>query len=207
MAVQTEQKRLPKMHKLYCFDFDDNIVKTDCMIWTVDGPRSTSDLAKADSSLQLADKPFREFGPDNVNTCKIAPGPFLSTLRRALEDGSPIAIVSARSLNEEDFRKLLLRCTTQLLGIDVLHDHVHLYCCNCEEWALPGKEAPSRKCAAVAHFLLKYPKAVSIGFSDDDPKNLAAMRGLFAGLSVVRPDLQCKVYDANLDCASSTASP
>jgi hypothetical protein len=184
--------------KLYCFDFDDNIVRTDSKVWTLDGPKTTAELASHHSGngdLRLAEEAFREFSADHVDTCKITPGPFLSTLGRAIDEVSPIAIISARSMKEGDFRRLVARATRELLGRE-LHDCVHIYCCNQNDWPFPGKGAAERKCAAVVHFLLQYPQAISIGFSDDDPKNLSAMRGLFAGLSVARRDLHCRVYDA-----------
>lgn len=193
--------------KLYCFDFDDTVCQTDSRVWTEDGPKTTAELASLSTlggeEVRLADRAFREFAADYIDSCQIIPGPFLDTLGRAIDEGSPIAIVSARSMKEDDFRRLVGRAVQELLGRE-LHEHVHLYCCNREDWTLPGKEAPARKCAAVAHFLLQYPQAASIGFSDDDPKNLAAMRGLFAGLKVVCPDLHCRVYDA-LQAASSSS--
>jgi hypothetical protein len=182
--------------KLYCFDFDDNIVHTDSKVWTLDGPKTTAELASHHHHpARLAEEAFREFSADHIDTCKIAPGPFLNTLGRAIDEMSPIAIISARGMKESDFRRLVARSTRELLGRE-LHDFVHIYCCNRDDWSLPGKEAAARKCAAVVHFLLQYPQAISIGFSDDDPKNLIAMRGLFAGLTVVRRDLHCRVYDA-----------
>lgn len=196
------------MARLYCFDFDDNIVRTNARVWTLDGPKTTAELARSSGDLRLAEDPFREFGPEHVDACQILPGPFLSTLGRAIDEGSPIAVISARALKEDDFRRLVARAARQLLGRE-LHNQVRLYCCNREDWSLPGEDAAARKCAAVAHFLSEHPGAVSIGFSDDDPKNLAAMRGLFAGLAVVRPDLRCRVYDALLgqqqQCSSSFA--
>lgn len=183
--------------KLYSFDFDDTVVVTNSRIWTTEGPKTTAELASLSSHVKLDANPFREFGADTIDTCTIAPGPYLHRLAEALNEKSPIAIISARSLTAVNFRRLLERATLELLN-KPLHDKMHFYSCNSPDWDLPGSDdaAFSRKCAAVVHFTTLYPEATSIGFSDDDPKNLIAMRGLFAGLQVMRPDLRYHIYDA-----------
>jgi hypothetical protein len=68
--------------KLYCFDFDDNIVRTDSKVWTLDGPKTTAELASHHSGngdVRLAEEAFREFSADRVDGCKITkPGNFES---------------------------------------------------------------------------------------------------------------------------------
>jgi len=178
------------LERLYCFDFDDTIASTNCRIWTVTGPVSTEEYATMKKQPLCRDSPFREF--DDVDGCDVRPAPYLATFVEALVEGSPIAIITARDHDPKNFLRLVERAA-KMRGA-VLHDRVHLYCCNWPGWALPGRTREERKCAAILDFVGRYPGAVSVGFSDDDPENIRAVRTLFDRLSSEAPHLKWRIY-------------
>ncbi len=179
------------MARLYCFDFDDNVARTDARIWTALGPVSTAAFA-LDKSAPLADGAFREFEGPHLDACRLEPCEHLPALVEALRLGEPVAVVTARAHDPADFRRLLERAAR--LGGAELHERVHLYCCGWSQWALGGETRGERKRAAVLDFLAQYPDAVAFGFSDDDPDNVAAVRALFPELAQQRPRLKLRLY-------------
>lgn len=187
--------------RLYVFDFDDTIATTGHRIWTTAGPMSTSEYAAKKEPLHPME-PFREF--DDVDGCDLKPAPYLGVFGKALSDGSPVAIVTARANDPEEFRRLVARAAA-MTGAK-LHEQVHIYCCNTPTWALPGDSREDRKCAAILDFVAKYPRAVSVGFSDDDPGNLQAVQKLFRALSHASPQIKWRTYACGASAAAAAPS-
>ena len=183
--------------RLYGFDLDDNVLATSACIRTQEGRLSTRDYAEKRAHVSLARDAFVEFA--EVETCTMRAAPCLPVLARALEEGSPVAIITARSNTEDELRRLLERASG--LGLPALHSAVHVYCCNSEEFAerfrAETASVEDRKCLALRDFLARYPSAASLGFSDDDWRNLATVSRLFRELQVSHPDLKCRLYHAD----------
>lgn len=178
------------MEALYCFDFDDTLVVSNCRVHTVEGPMSTREFATKKAPLASED-PFREFR--DVETCSLSPGPFHATFIKALRERQPVAVITARDNPKKDFLRLLSRAAE--MGGECLHDQVHVYCCNnMTEWDLPGETPAERKCAAILDFVGRFPSAASVGFSDDDPRNFAAVGRLFEMLEKTRPECKWRTY-------------
>jgi hypothetical protein len=198
MAEQLEHEK-----RLFCFDFDDTVATTCHRVWTTEGPLSTSEYAAKKFPLHPSE-PFREF--HDVDGCDLRPAPFLEVFAQALAVGSPVAVITARANDPEDFRRLVARAATMAGG--ELHGRVHLYCCNAPSWSLPGKTREERKCAAILDFVSRYPEAVSVGFSDDDPQNILAVQGLFRHLAVTVPHVKWRTYAcgaaANADASAAS---
>lgn len=183
--------------KLYGFDLDDNVLATNACIRTQEGRLSTRDYAEKRAHVALATDAFVEFA--EVETCSIRAGPCLPVLAQALQEGSPVAIITARSNTEDELRRLLVRTTA--LGLPSLHSAVHLYCCNSEEFTerfrAQAASLEDRKCLALRDFLAHYPSAASLGYSDDDCRNLTTVSRLFRELQTSHPQLKCRVYHAD----------
>lgn len=188
------------MEALYCFDFDDTLVVSDCRIHTVEGPMSTREFAANKAALVPGDAdPFREFR--DVETCSLSPGPFHATFIKALRERQPVAVITARDNPKKDFLRLLSRAAE--MGGERLHDEVHVYCCNnVTEWDLPGETPAERKCAAILDFVGRFPSAASVGFSDDDPHNFTAVCRLFEMLEKTRPGCKWRTYPCGPAAAS-----
>ena len=162
--------------KLYAFDFDDNIAATDACIRTSQGRISTAAYAgaRAGAHTLLADA-FVEF--TRWRACKLSRGPFFDTFLRALDEKAPVVVISARSLNQRDFRALLRRAAA--LATKRLNGKVQAFCVNN---ARTRTRFGAHLCTAdlkakiLLHFLKRRPMSWSLGFSDDDPVNLKAMR-------------------------------
>lgn len=185
--------------KLYCFDFDDTVVSTDAKIRTSNGDSlTTAEYARKKSLVEsaLTAASFEEFA--NVDSCDIKAAPFLRTFARALLESSPVAIITARSNNARDFRRLVTRAA-KLGGADDLHDKVHLYCCNANDWSFGGRTPEERKCIAILDFFSRYPDASAVGFSDDDRDNLCAVTELFAKLSVAYPHVKWRIFPCSFN--------
>lgn len=179
--------------KLYVFDFDDNVAVTNATIRTQQGRISTAAYAMASpGSLSLREDAFVEF--TRWRTCTLVPGPFFDTFVRALEEKAPVAVISARSHNQKEFRKLLRR--TAKLGGQQLNCNVTGYCVNNGGIRKRyGKimQTAGLKVKVLRDFLKRYPRSWSLGFSDDDPKNLRVMR------KALRQECQSRrvcIYDA-----------
>lgn len=185
--------------RLYGFDLDDNVVTTSACIRTALGRLSTRDYADQRAKVELAHDAFVEFS--EVDTCTVQAAPCLPVLAKALEDGSPVAIITARSNTEAELRRLLERATP--LGLPSLHGAVHVYCCNSEEFAERFKaetaSVEERKCIALRDFLSQYPSAASLGFSDDDSRNLQTVARLFRELTRSHPALKCRLYESSAE--------
>jgi hypothetical protein len=162
--------------KLYAFDFDDNIAITDAQIRTTHGAYSTAAYATAaKASLVLRKDAFADFA--KWRRCRIEPGPFFETFLRALDERAPVVVISARSHNQREFRALLKRVAA--LGGRRLNRNVRGFCVNnAGTRNLHGKtlSAAELKVRVLRRFLRGRPKSWSLGFSDDDPSYLRAMR-------------------------------
>jgi hypothetical protein len=66
--------------------------------------------------------------------------------------------------------------------------------CNSCDFPHAGITTEERKISSIAHFISNHPTAKSVGFSDDDPENLNAVRDFFR-LIAFPP--KRKIYDAS----------
>ena len=180
--------------RLYCFDFDDTIATTDVRVWTVNGPVSTASFALQKTPNLSTSDPFREF--DNIDGCVLSAAPCTHKFREALLLRQPIAIVTARANDPQQFRRLVERAALELCGVAALPGLVHIYCCNWPGWSLGGASRQERKCRAVIDFLYRYPQAISVGFSDDDVSNLDVMEQLFERFRSECPQVKFRTYSA-----------
>jgi hypothetical protein len=182
------------MSRLYAFDLDDNIVTTDSIIQTLAGPLSTKAYAENRGNAKLAKNAFTDL--DDVDNCKLEKAPSFPIFEKALKEGFPVAIITARGNDKESLLRLLSRAAA--LGHTELHANVHIYCCNSEEYEkefnAETKTLEERKCLALENFLQLYPMAKKIGFSDDDVSNLKCMRVLFQKLQDEKPALKCSLF-------------
>ena len=190
------------MFRLYSFDLDDNLVTTDSCIRTDKGRIPTREYAAVRGTVRLAEDAFVELR--KVDCCELVAAPCLSVLERAVEDGSPIAVVTARDNSAAEMRRLLGRALAELGKVKLPEgDAVRFYCCNSKEFLeafeAEGKSIEERKCLALKDFLTHHPDATSIGFSDDDEANLRTAGTFFESLGAERPELKCALYEATPD--------
>ena len=174
------------MGKIYAFDFDDNIAVTDARIRTTKGHINTAVYAKKRPPPHtLRRDAFVEFS--RWQKCTLKPGPFHEKFLHALDERAPIAIISARNLNQKDFRKLVRRVAA--LGDRRLHGDVSCVCVNNigvrRRFGLQ-LSAEELKAAVLKDFIRAYPSHWSLGFSDDDPRNLDTIRTALRSLSKTR---------------------
>ena len=162
--------------RIYAFDFDDTIVHTDARIRTYHGPMSTAQYAvvPAAGAVLRADA-FAEFAW--WRRCSLRPARYFDVFMEALDARAPVLVISSRDHSQKDFRALLRR--TAALGGRCLHANVYGMCVNhkrARERYGRDTSAPERKVRALKDMLTRFPRSWPVGFSDDDAKNLAAMR-------------------------------
>ena len=182
--------------KLYAFDFDDSLVYTDNVIRTSTGA-DVSTLEYARETPKLGKDPFLNFL--DVERTSLVRGPTFDKFARAAKEGSPIAIISARSNEPSDFNLLLQKMLTPCDDEKVeVKEEIHMYLCNSEDFERKFPGCPvsigERKCAALEHFFRMHPTAYSMGFSDDDGANLEEVRKLFGRLGGEHPTVRFKIY-------------
>ena len=214
--------------KLYAFDFDDSLAYTDNVVRTRSG-EAISTLAYAREKPELAADPFANFL--DVRDTKVKRGPTFVKFERANTEGNPVAIISARSNEPEDFETLLKKMATgnyedcsdvlknvfealprggspvATTSVYMLPYNLHLYPCNSAAFAvkfpnLATASVAEKKCAALEHFYRLHPGASSLGFSDDDPSNLVAVQTLFARLSREAPHVRFSVFKTETPAVS-----
>ena len=181
--------------KLYAFDLDDNVIYTNAKIRTCEmGRIDTRTYAKFRDSVTLGVDAFKELL--DVQTCELYDAPCLTAFCKALKKNSPVAIITARSNEEKDIRLLLSRKIS-----DTNLENVHIYCCNSLDFITrfnaEHESTQERKSIALQHFLSLYPYATSLGFSDDDDRNLTQVHKLFVQLKKERPDVNFCLYQTS----------
>jgi hypothetical protein len=196
--------------KLYCFDFDDTLVYTDSYIRASDGSiLSTTRYAKDKPPLDPTD-PFGDFR--NVETVRLMKGPCYSKFVRAVEEGSPISVVTARDNKTSQFMGLMRRVASLEEGLRLDESRVSLYLCNGDDFVglLPEScrmDLTARKALALRHFMSLHPDHRSLGFSDDDPKNLESVGRLFVELRREHPEKTFKLYPVEAPTESPFGHP
>lgn len=184
-------------NKLYIFDFDGNIVYTDNYILTACGRRvSACEFATGD--YKTGARSFDDFQRLEITT---TPGPSFGAFRRAVEDGSPIGIVTARDHPPEIFKEFILKrmMTAHGLATDTCN-RVVVHTVNSkefqEEFKIPsGMSTGERKKIAIVDIVERSPGRVAVGFSDDDPKNLGPVREVFDKFE----NLKCRIFDTSIN--------
>jgi hypothetical protein len=193
--------------KLYCFDFDDCLVTTTNCIRTESGPISTAEFAKKKHDVTLLPDAFADF--DFIESTTMVKAPAFFKFERAIQEGNPIAIITARSNNVEDFDMLLgkaLRLSTTLPSHALRCANITVYSCNSMEFASDFACADlsnqDKKRIAISNFVAKYPNAKSVGFSDDDPDNIVAIRSVFRDMQNKYPCMSYHLYSIDTRLAS-----
>jgi hypothetical protein len=175
------------MDKLYIFDFDDTIVSTSSRIVASDGKTcSTKEYVHLKHDLVLTSDSFIDLENEN---CDVKPAKYFDVFIEAVTSGCHVAIVTARSQSKESMTKLINRSFNANFG-----DRVTTYMCNSKDFPHTGFTTEERKISSIAHFISSHPTAKSVGFSDDDPANLNAVRDFF---SLITFPPKRKIYDAS----------
>jgi hypothetical protein len=127
--------------------------------------------------------------------CSLQPAPYFKKFIEALQQGSPVIVISARALEHSLFRKLVSRAAA--LGGERLSANVQVVCANSKQslrrYGRLNKDVMARKVAILKDFIQRHPRGKSVGFSDDDPKNLRAVQQAF---SPAPRKLKVCIYDA-----------
>jgi hypothetical protein len=175
------------MSRLCVFDLDDTVVHTSAKIHTEShGPLTTLEYARCRDAATLAPDAFRELLEAD---CNFRPAPYFDRFLQALDEGGPVAVVTARAMTEGAAAALLSRVALSGGRHQAAADGVAVYRCGAPDFpalGLPTDE--ERKVWAVRDFLKGHPEARHVEFVDDDPRNLRAVGELFAGLAAERPE-------------------
>jgi hypothetical protein len=175
------------MDKLYVFDFDDTIVSTSSRIVASDGKTfSTKEFVHLKHDIVLTADSFLDFENED---CDVKPAKYFDVFIEAVTSGYHVAIVTARSHSKECMTKLINRSCNANFG-----NQVTTYMCNSKEFPHAGLTTEERKISSIAHFISSHPTAKSVGFSDDDPANLNAVREFF---HLINFPPKRKIYDAS----------
>ena len=176
--------------RLYIFDLDDTVVHTSSKVHTDEGALSTWEYARRRGRVSLRADAFREMA--GVPTT-VRPGPYFQTFLEALDQRSPVAVVTARAAAKEDAAEIMRRVVVAGGRAPEAADAVTTYCCNAPDFPAGGTQE-ERKAWAVGAFVERHPDAVSVGFSDDDHGNLRAVRELFGRMAQERPGVRFRIY-------------
>ena len=184
-----------KAKRGYIFDLDDTLSITDGVIHTTEGNLTTAQYAARKPAL--AENPFRSIDDDAAAKCELQRGPCFEKFQKALRDGSSVAIVSARANSKSVERKLVRRLVRQA-NVGVSAKRVNSYFVNSQAFArlelcMPDAPTPTKKEAAVGHFLQRHPRLEKVGFSDDDKANVARMTKYFRKINK-NSDIQFSVF-------------
>ena len=177
--------------KIYAFDFDDNIVTTNAKIRTKKGLVSTAEFAvRTFRDCDLEEDAFQDFR--NWRECTLKKSTFFDVFIKALDERNPTLVLSARSLNQRDFRALLRRAAG--LAKRRLHPEVYTIGANNSRMIkrFPSKNSGERKGKILLDFIRQFPRHLPFGFSDDDPKNLKSVIKILRPISKKR-----KIYIFN----------
>jgi hypothetical protein len=176
------------MSRLCVFDLDDTIVHTSAKIHTEShGPLTTLEYARCRDAATLGPEAFRELLEAD---CDFRLAPFFDRFLQALDEGGPVAVVTARAMTEGAAAALLARVVLSGGRHEAaVAAGVAIYRCGAPDFPASGlPTAEERKVWAVRDLLKRHPETHHVEFADDDPRNLRAVGELFAGLEAERPE-------------------
>lgn len=184
--------------RIYIFDWDDNVCCLPTRVHMLKGGEPfacpTRDFAAAlAASHQLAPEAFRDFGCPARFTEHMGAaqrGPAFAKFMEAADAGHPTAVVTARSLSAAQMKDAIAASLLHPDRHGAFFERLRVFPVSAEGFAeahgLPGEASTgTRKQAAVDRFLREQAEAAApgerwtVGFSDDDAGNLAALRAFF----------------------------